>query len=445
MSSSVKIKKARVLRNNFIAMMYLLFIALSVINIPIDWLHVNKYLAPALTETTRANFSDPELDQIHDELIAVKDEFFVQLGYDEETGLYREPNGYAVTDQFFINEGNGDKLRAALEKVPGIAKQYGGTKEELFAELFAEDIKNGLLEESSQWSDWKFKHAPASLVEVLMGELILRLRLISGDLEVRSGEGKSSGLSIVEYATNLDYLVFGDTLKVKSSHENIMANIVYGGDTLDMENLGGTLAYVPKRTGAHTLVLRSDWTEETYTFRVLPAQIPSTSKAGFITYFENTPSEIKFGTVISDGTLKCSCDEQATFKNGTIAFQPKEEGWCKFSVRGANGLALMSDSIYVQPNPKPYFKIKGLQANGTLPKGQTSVELEAFHPAVKTDYTIDEVVYQTLGANSKTDTIQGSIIDMGDFQGTLWIKYIVATSGSRTYKTDKSYIVTIEP
>ena len=107
MSNWIRVKKARVLRNKLIAVMYLLFISLSVINIPIDWLHVNKYMAPLLTETTIVSIENNELRAVYEGVEAIKTEFYQELGYNEETGEYREPFGYSVTDNFFITRSRG--------------------------------------------------------------------------------------------------------------------------------------------------------------------------------------------------------------------------------------------------------------------------------------------------------------------------------------------------
>jgi len=86
MSNWIRIKKARALRNRLIAVMYLLFISLSVINIPIDWLHINKYMAPLLTETTIVSIDNEELRTVYERVEQIKEEFYSELGYDESTG-----------------------------------------------------------------------------------------------------------------------------------------------------------------------------------------------------------------------------------------------------------------------------------------------------------------------------------------------------------------------
>jgi hypothetical protein len=251
--------------------MYLIFIVLSVINIFIEWLHVNKYVAPLLTETTIVTIENEDLNTVYQSVEQTKTDFYAALGYNEETGTYREPFGYSVTDAFFISERRGNDLQVALQQVAAHADRLGPKQLELFNDLFADDIENGLLATDEQWLKWKFKHVPASMAETLLNEIVLRVRLISGDLEFKGGKGGNANQSIVEYATNLDYLVYGDTLKVKSALETIEATVIKGADSTLMTKGEAYYYFVPTTTGSHTLKLRGRTIEEQYTFIVLPA------------------------------------------------------------------------------------------------------------------------------------------------------------------------------
>ena len=46
-------------------------------------------------------------------------------GYDEQTGMYREPFGYSTTDIFFINQERGKGLQSALNQVADHADRLG--------------------------------------------------------------------------------------------------------------------------------------------------------------------------------------------------------------------------------------------------------------------------------------------------------------------------------
>ena len=225
MSNWVRIKKARALRNRLIAVMYLLFISLSVINIPIDWLHINKYMAPLLTETTIVSIDNEELLVVYKNVEQIKEEFYQELGYDESTGKYREPYGYSVTDDFFINRERGKLLQDALKAVHAHLDDLGQEKAQLFNALFEEDLDNGLLKEGTDWIVWKFKHVPAAMAETLLNELVLRVRLISGDLEFRGNSAEVEASGLVKYATNLDFMVLGDTLSIVPADPSIVAEV----------------------------------------------------------------------------------------------------------------------------------------------------------------------------------------------------------------------------
>lgn len=445
MSNWVKISKSKQLRYKLIAVMYLIFIALSAINIPIEWLHINKYLAPLLTETTIVSIDNKDLKAVYESVEETKKNFYEALGYDEETESYREPFGYAVTDAFFIRNGRGVSLQKALQEVAEHADELGPRQLNLFNDLFADDIENGLLDDDNSWAKWKFKHVPASMAEALLNEIILRVRLIAGDLEFKGGKEGNAKQSIVEYATNLDYLVFGDTLKVKSSLDNVRAVVSRDSDSITMNEAGGFYYFVPTTTGTHSLTLRGRTIEEQYTFMVLPAQIANRTQKAFITYFEGAASTLELGTVISGGAVNCSCDPTATYSNSALRFTPDQEGWCQLQLRAANGVLLLNDSVYVQPAPRPYFKVKGLVSGDRLPQGTEAVTLEAFHPSVPADYNVVSITYEKLGDEAGDETVESAQISFTDYAGAVWIKKVVAQSGSQTFESDQNFLITIKP
>jgi len=445
MSNWVKITKSKQLRYKLIAVMYLIFIALSAINIPIEWLHINKYLSPLLTETTIVSIDNKDLKAVYESVEETKKNFYEALGYDEETESYREPFGYAVTDAFFIRNGRGVSLQKALQEVAEHADELGPRQLNLFNDLFADDIENGLLDDDNSWAKWKFKHVPASMAEALLNEIILRVRLIAGDLEFKGGKEGNAKQSIVEYATNLDYLVFGDTLKVKSSLDNVRAVVSRGTDTTIMNETGGFYYFVPTTTGTHNLTLRGRTIEEQYTFTVLPAQIANREQKAFITYFEGAASTLELGTVISGGAVNCSCDPEAKYRNSTLSFTPSAEGWCQLQLRGANGVVLLNDSVYVQPAPRPYFKVKGLVNGDQLPQGTDEVALEAFHPSVPANYEVVSITYEKLSGTAGDETVESTELSLTNYSGAVWIKKVVAQSGSQLFESDQNFLITIEP
>lgn len=102
MAKFVKIKKAKNLRFRLISVLYLLFISLSIIQIPIEWLRINPTMAAYLTSTTSKDVVVLEMRAAMDAVDQIDAEFTKSLGFDEKNNIYREPNGYSNTDNFFI-------------------------------------------------------------------------------------------------------------------------------------------------------------------------------------------------------------------------------------------------------------------------------------------------------------------------------------------------------
>ena len=446
MSNWIRIKKARALRNRLIAVMYLLFISLSVINIPIDWLHINKYMAPLLTETTIVSIDNEELRTVYERVEQIKEEFYSELGYDESTGKYREPFGYSVTDNFFITRERGTLLQDALKEVHAHLDELGEEKAELFNALFEEDLENGLLDEGTNWITWKFKHVPAAMAETLLNELVLRVRLISGDLEFRGNQPSAEASGMVKYATNLDFMVLGDTLTIVPANQGIVVEARRVNESnwqpLNQDSLQHY--FVPASTGAHNLRLISENSEEQFTFTVLPARINRRGAEAFLTYFKGQPATVSIGTVISGGSVSCSCDDDAVFRSQQLQFTPTNTGWCSFEVRGANNAMLLRDSVYVQSTPQPLVKVKGLLDGERLPKGTAMVALEAFHPNGQGIYDIQEITYEKLTGTEGEQKASGATINLNGYQGAIWIKNITTASGDQTFETEGNFLITID-
>ena len=185
--------------------------------------------------------------------------------------------------------------------------------------------------------------------------------------------------------------------------------------------------------------------EEQYTFTVLPAQIANREQKAFITYFEGAASTLELGTVISGGAVNCSCDPEAKYRNSTLSFTPSAEGWCQLQLRGANGVVLLNDSVYVQPAPRPYFKVKGLVNGDRLPKGTNEVALEAFHPSVPANYKVVSITYEKLSGTAGDETVESTELSLTNYSGAVWIKKVVAQSGSQLFESDQNFLITIEP
>ena len=446
MSNRIRIKKPKALRYMLISVLYLLFISTSVINIPIEWLRINKYVAPLLSEANIVSIDHKELFTVYQLVEQIKEEFYTKLGYDETTGKYREPYGYSITDNFFITNERGILLQDALKQVHIHLDELGEEKAELFNSLFEADIENGLLQEGPNWISWKFKHVPAVMAETLLNELILRVRLIGGDLEFNNSQPSTEVPGLVKFATNLDSMVLGDTLTIVTASQDIVVEARMRQEENWQRFIQDSLKhyFVPLLTGTYELRLVSENSEEQFSFTVLPGRINRRRVEVLLSYFEGQPAIVSIGTIISDGSVSCSCDEEAIFRNQQLKFTPNNTGWCSFEVRGGNNIILLKDSVYVHSTPQPLVKIKGLLDDERLPKGTQMVALEAFHPARKSTYDIQEIRYEKLMGSGGEQKAIGANIELNGYEGPIWIKNIKTASGDHTFETEVNFLIIIE-
>jgi len=103
MTKYVRIKKAKNLRFRLISVLYLLFISLSIIQIPIEWMRINPSMASFLESTSSKDVVIPEIKATMDFLEDIENQFNQKLDFNPSTGKFLEPNGYSSTDNFFYH------------------------------------------------------------------------------------------------------------------------------------------------------------------------------------------------------------------------------------------------------------------------------------------------------------------------------------------------------
>lgn len=212
MAKFVKISKAKNLRFRLISLLYLLFISLSIIQIPIEWLRINPTIADYLNSTTSKNVSVIQIKAALDAVAQIETDYTKAVGYNEKAKAMNEPTGYAVSDQFFIMGKKADYLFAKFLDLKNYFASLPVTnpKRKEFETLFSGDLENGLKNNKPiLWAEWKFKHAPATVVKTLLAELRLRLNLLNGAIELDSKGEKADKIVLLAY--NLDVLKPGDT------------------------------------------------------------------------------------------------------------------------------------------------------------------------------------------------------------------------------------------
>ena len=100
---------------------------------------------------------------------------------------------------------------------------------------------------------------------------------------------------------------------------------------------------------------------------------------------------------------------------------------------------------FIQPTPKPYFKVKGLLNGDKLPSGDNEVALEAFHPSVGAEYNISSITYEKLGTTDGDLTTNASAINVLNYEGALTLKKLSPLQGLKFLKCNQSFLITIAP
>ena len=92
MGNFVTVKKAKVLRFQLISVMYLLFISLSILQIPIDWLRANINMSYYIDNATSVEMDNKQILSVYNEVEKIEREFFKEAGYDIDKKIYKDPD-----------------------------------------------------------------------------------------------------------------------------------------------------------------------------------------------------------------------------------------------------------------------------------------------------------------------------------------------------------------
>ena len=432
MAKYVKITKAKNLRFRLISVLYLLFISLSIIQIPIDWLHINPYYAQYLRLVTSKDAVSPELSKARDIVDKVDSLFVDFVGMDEVTKTLREPVSYSSTDQFFIISNNAEMLFTALESLREYYFKMGKNqiKRKEFERLFEADLKNGLSNgKLNIWAEWKFKHVPATVASTLLADIKLRLNLLNGAIELDSK--KSEAVSMIKLAFNVDLLQLGDTAKfVIADKRNANVAVMYG-DNVSKEYIwkADTLYFIPKSTGKYQLNFQSASGNENIEINVEPTTFIEEKGESIQFFHEGKTSQLKYQNIGNVGSATCNCAgaDKITYKNGAVSFTPEKAGWCDFELFGKNGNRLLFDSVYVQELPFPIVLGVNVSANKISKSRllqQGLLGLSASHPDMDNfNYNIVGMKATLVGLDEGIQSFQGASIPLKE--GVLErVKYI---------------------
>ncbi len=418
MPKYVKISKAKNLRFRLISVLYLLFISLSIIQIPIEWLRINPYYAHYMSAIVSKDAVSPELRLARDVISRIDSSFVAFTGFDEIKQSIREPEGYSSTDQFFIKKRNAEQVFLALFKLKDYYAKLdvNHPKRLEFEKLFKLDLQNGLSNNKPAiWTEWKFKHVPATVVRTLLAEIKLRLNLLNGAIDLDLKEEGSQ--SVVQLAFNVDLLQLGDTARFVASRKRTTANVKYENNpSSEFFWKGDTLYLVPKSTGNYRVDLQTEDGVETILVHVDPTQFLDEKGEAIQFFYVGKTAQLKFRKVKNIQNVKCDCVKatQMNVNDGNISFIPNKSGWCNFEIFNGTGALLLSDSIYVQNLPVPNLVASNVSAGKislTRLMQQQGLRLTATHPDMDNfNYSVNSIKATLVGLDLEPKSFNGAFI-----------------------------------
>lgn len=450
MANLIKVKKTKTLRFKLISVLYLLFISLSILQIPIEWFRINATVADYMNNSTTVKMDIPVISSAMTELERIDAEFSKEIGYDAKLKKFNEPESYSATDMYFVRWANGEKLFKKMVEMKdyflGLPTDHPKRRE--FEKLFAEDMKNGLKSNKNKlWVEWKFKHVPVAVVKTWIADLKLRLKLLNGGIIVKEEQNKDY---LVLMAYNIEAVRPGDTVRiVVFDHEKMSVTATENDNVFNLNKWqGDTLLFIPPYVGQYSLSFKKNGYEEILKVTSVAREFEKETDHGFNIFYEGKPAELHYINLLNTGTAECGCDAAMTINSRTnkVKFTPFKWGWCNFTIKNKDGMLLLKDSIYVQKLPEPFIHVDGssdraisfsrLSANG-------KIVLHAKHPDLNNfKYIISGLKYRLIGVNNEMQSTAGSEIIVPTDKIQL-LKYIVVEEA--TIQTEVSNMVNSKP
>jgi hypothetical protein len=424
MPKYVKISKAKNLRFRLISVLYLLFISLSIIQIPIEWLRINPFYSNYMRAVISKDAVSPELKKAREVISQIDSSFVAFAGYDEIKKTIREPAGYSSTDQFFIKLGNAQIVFDALFNLQEYYQKFDPKypKRVEFERLFKADLANGLgNNKSAIWTEWKFRHVPATVVRTLLAEIKLRLNLLNGAIDLDLKEESSQ--SVVQLAFNVDLLQLGDTARFVASRKRTTATVKYDNRASNEYYWkGDTLYLVPKLTGKYQVDFLSDDGVESVLVNVEPMNFIEEKGEAIKFFYVGKTAKLKFSKIKSINNVKCDCVNPSQIKlfDGMVEFTPNKAGWCDFEIFNPNGIRMLYDSIYIQDLPVPVVVASNVSA-GKISLArltqQQGLRIMAAHPDMDNfNYVVNSVKVTLVGLELESKSYNGAFISLSSEQ-----------------------------
>ena len=456
MGNFVTVKKAKVLRFQLISVMYLLFISLSILQIPIEWLRVNINMANYMNNATSVDMDNKQILAVYNEIEKLEKEFYKEVGYDIVQKIYKDPDSYSGTDLFFIRLKKGYSL---FDKLVELKKYHlslpdKNPKKAEFKKLFENDLKNGLeSEKATLWVEWKFKHVPAGVIVTWLADLKLRMKLLNGGIILKEEQNEDY---LVLMAYNMEAVRPGDTVRiVVFNHEEMKVSATENDKVFDIADWhGDTLFFVPKYVGVYNLSFKKNGAEETLKVNSIAKTFEREKDNKFNIFYEGKSAELHYVNLLNPGSIVCDCDPGIALNRSTnkVTFTPGKSGWCSFLINNSEGRVLLRDSIYVQKIPEPFLFAEG-SSGGVMSRSRLKsdgvVNVYGTHPDLqKFNFKLTNLKYRLVGASvdvllsaSNKITLNSEEIDK--------VKYIIIqgadiNAGSKSFVFEKPLVIQIK-
>ncbi len=423
MANYVKISKSKNLRFRLVSILYLLFITLTLLQIPVDWLRVNARISTDFMNVTSADkISDIQLAN------AIKQIENLQTEFNSVNLIQKDPTGYKATDEFFIYKKKGAQLFAILHELEVYFQQRSPSDpiRIKFQDLFKDDLKNGL--ETGQfknWMDWKFKNVPGSVAQLLINELLVRCHLLHGSL----GFVKNEKSNLVQMAFNLDQLHLGDQarLVINSNYTEEFKIFYSNKSSNDYTKMGDSIIFTPTRPGKYELIaIGKDKSEEKLEINVLPMTISGATQSGSANneiqyFFQGKPSKIVSSAITKGSKYELDGGKwtNVSIEDGRIAFTPTTAGWNVLKLQNA-GVIYLADSVFVYPTPQPVV-VASQVSNNKISSKQLNIDgnlkVNVFHPMYKEIlYKVEEMEILLIGDGSRMLKTNSNVLKLDNSQ-----------------------------
>jgi hypothetical protein len=390
------------------------------LQIPIDWLRTNINMADYIGKSTKVVIDDPEISAVFEELSKIEVEFLKEVGYDIENKVYKNPDGYNLTDNYFIRLKKGYAL---FQKLVVLKKHYeslpaDNPKRKEFLSLFENDLKNGLKSEKANlWVEWKFKHVPVGVVVTWLADMKLKMKLLHGGI-ITTEEQNRDYLVLMAY--NIEAVRPGDTVRiVVFNHEKMEVSAKLANQSFQLNKWNkDTLLFIPEFVGVYELSFKKSGVEETLKVTSVAKTFEKEKDNKYNIFYQGKTSELHYVNLLNPGQVTCSGDPNASLdrQKSRVVFTPQTVGWCKFQVNNKDGRVLLRDSVYVQKLPIPYVYAKGVSGDlisRARLKADNQLAFYATHPDLqKFNFKLSNLKYRLVGLSTELLAATGDVINI---------------------------------